>query len=151
MSSTESEPARPPVEIVSVTPLSESDHGAKVQIEARLANVPEGSDRDRFHVLSMRVFEAVGSHAWAGVERLQVQVRRDGLEQAVREIRQAITDFNDAYPSLLAQHRRKVEQQEAEKTARAERLQEDQRVIDRVLGERGRGPEDVQRGETPDD
>ncbi|MGD0084662.1 MAG: hypothetical protein ABSD78_15945 [Acidimicrobiales bacterium] len=130
----------PPVEILSMTATGESDDGV-ISINVRLRNAPDARGRDRrlqrlHHELTSLIVKAVGAHSIGSSEdAVHVQVPRDQLEEAVRAIRWAVGEFNEAYPSLLVEHRREVERIEAEKAAKHERLQADQQVIDRVMNE----------------
>jgi hypothetical protein len=127
------------VEILSITAVGESNDG-RISINVKLRNAPDirgGNRRLRLpHELASRIKRSVGAPSIASSEdAVHVQVPRDHLEEAVRAIRRAVVEFNEAYPSLLAEHTREVERIEAEKAAERKRLQADQQVIDRVMNE----------------
>jgi hypothetical protein len=72
---------------------------------------------------------------------VSIQLPRDGIEEGVRAIYRAVAEFNDVYPSLLAEHRQQLAER-AERQALADvRRRTDQDVIDRVMREqRDAGP-----------
>jgi len=134
------EPTPPPVEILSMTAIGESEDGA-VSVNVKLRGAPDmGLGDHRLHrlhaALTSLIMHAVGAHSiGSSADAVHVQVPRDQLEEAVRAIRRAVAEFNVAYPSILAGHAAEVERIEAEKADERERLAADQQVIDRVMGE----------------
>ncbi|HXY44141.1 MAG TPA: hypothetical protein VEH29_08125 [Acidimicrobiales bacterium] len=134
------EPASDPVEILSMTAASESGDG-RIQLNVQLTNFPtiQGDRESKWlHThLTHRIMQALDLQViTAGsTGELHIHVLRARLEESVRAIRTAVKEFNQAYPSVLAEYERKVDLLEAEKAARTERLRADQEVIDRVMSE----------------
>jgi D-serine deaminase-like pyridoxal phosphate-dependent protein len=103
---TDDEPVQP-VEIASITADHEPD-GSTVQITITFDS---GPDRDPLRSeLAHRIQRIVHSRIMgSGPDgHVSIQLPRDGIEEGVRAIYRAVAEFNDVYPSLLAEHRQQL-------------------------------------------
>lgn len=133
---TADEPVPPPVEVVRITATGESEDGAVgLSVMFGVVSGPGVLDnRHLHHALKARIMGLLSiSSLGASADGVQIQVRRERLEDAVRAIHRAVAEFNDARPSLAAEQRRDADRIEAEKAAQKERLKADQAVIDRLM------------------
>jgi hypothetical protein len=122
-----------PVTVLSIKAAAERDEHVNLSVE--LGHVTSGPQAPWFarhftdHFQRALGINSLGHTAFT----IRFSVKRDELKDAVRAIPLAVAEFNESYPSLLAEHEH--ERKKAEDDAKQDRLKADQQVIDRLMGE----------------